>query len=116
MGRSLAAPASVEKDSALSGGKGKQKEERVWKGIARVPFGYQVSCPVMWGYTGLITADVGLGSQVEVVVPSTAGTSSSLPTELDELIQAQAGFQLVRGLNLADLLVPHFMNDYIRNG
>lgn len=49
MGSSLSGPAQGGKDNQSGGAKGKAKEtakeDRVWKGIARLPFGYQVRWP-----------------------------------------------------------------------
>jgi len=50
------------------------------------------------------------------VIPSTATSTSSLPTELQQFIKTEATFQLAIRVNLAQLLVPAFLNDYIRNG
>jgi len=43
MGSTLPGGAQLEKESQSAGAKGKHKANPVWKGIERVPFGYQVS-------------------------------------------------------------------------
>lgn len=55
--------------------------------------------------------------KLDLVLPALGpGGGGALPAELEQLITAEAGFQMVRGLNLGDLLVPGFLDDYVRKG
>lgn len=56
--------------------------------------------------------------QLDAVIVESASRSSpsSLPTELQDLIETMGSFHICQKVNLADLLIPTFMNDYVRRG
>lgn len=48
--------------------------------------------------------------------PANAAGRSALPVELEQLVRDQAGYSYCPKVNLADLLVPAFLNDFVRKG
>ncbi|KAL8292429.1 hypothetical protein RQP46_001041 [Phenoliferia psychrophenolica] len=68
---------------------------RVWKTLKRIPF----------------------GTQLDLIVPNLGGgTASALPVELEQLVRDKASYSHCQNINLALLLVPQFLNDFVRKG
>lgn len=61
-------------------------------------------------------ADGRLEVQLNLVLPTEPDKSSSLSQDLDTLAQQEGQFYLATNMNIADLLVPGFMHDFLRKG
>ncbi|GAA5967672.1 hypothetical protein JCM3765_005847 [Sporobolomyces pararoseus] len=79
----------------LTRSEGSHSGTQLWEAIERVPFGWQL----------------------DVVLPEIAtANSSSFMDNLKREMQQATQYQLVSGVNLADLLEPNFLNSFVRKG
>ncbi|GAA5909855.1 uncharacterized protein JCM6883_003116 [Sporobolomyces salmoneus] len=70
---------------------------QLWRAIERVSFGWQ--------------------QKLDVVLPEVGSASSStLMDKLKQELEMKARYQVVRNVNLADLLEPKFLNSFVRKG
>ena len=89
--------------------------QQLFKAIERVPFGWQVSLGSPRSARRRWEADNE--AKLDVVLPEIAAANpSTLIDSLKRGMEQGAQYQLVQGVNLADLLEPTFLNSFVRKG